>query len=92
NLGSLAAQRGDLDRAIRLWQTAFDRDPATVEAGINLAIALGQQSKQAEARGVLQRVQRFDPSSTLARRLLLTFEKAPGSGVPQHKRGSPSSR
>jgi predicted CxxxxCH...CXXCH cytochrome family protein len=70
NLGSLLARAGNLSRAVTLWRDVFERDPATTEAGINLAIALRRQGLGAEARSVLQRVLLFDPTSETARRLL----------------------
>ena len=70
NLGSLLARAGDLARAIALWRDVFERDPATTEAGINLAIALRRQGLNGEARTILHRVLLFDPTSETARQLL----------------------
>jgi hypothetical protein len=74
NLGVLEARSGNLKRAIELWQSAFERAPADSSIGMNLAHTFCDSGKIGEARSVLQRVLRFNPDLSSAKKLLQNLD------------------
>jgi predicted CXXCH cytochrome family protein len=77
NLAVIAAQAGDLNRAIALWKTAFDHQPERNAIGINLAKALCAKGKPDEARDEITRVLEFSPDLPEAEKMLQTLEIHP---------------
>lgn len=75
NLGTLEAQAGNLQRAVTLWQQAFERVPYRSAIGMNLAIAFCATGQKEEARQYVQRVLEFDPDLERAKRLAENMEK-----------------
>ncbi len=69
NLGVLEARSGNFQRATELWQSAFDRAPADSSIGMNLARTFCQSGKINDARSVVQRVLRFNPDMSSAKKL-----------------------
>jgi len=70
NAGGIYAARGELERAIALWQDALSRNPALSEAAFNLALALQSQGNVKKAGEALEQLLRFDPDSTRCKDLL----------------------
>ncbi|MCA1481663.1 tetratricopeptide repeat protein, partial [Bradyrhizobium sp. NBAIM08] len=60
NLGFVATQQGDHERAIRLYELALERDPTFLPAYRNLASTYGKLKRPDEARAVYERAQRMD--------------------------------
>ncbi len=70
NAGRIYAARGEMKRAIALWQDALTRNPALSEAAFNLALALQSQGDKKKASETLEQLLRFDPDSTRVKYLL----------------------
>jgi tetratricopeptide (TPR) repeat protein len=70
NAGRIYAARGEMKRAIALWQDALTRNPGLSEAAFNLALALQSQGDKKKASETLEQLLRFDPDSTRAKYLL----------------------
>jgi len=70
NLAVIEAQAGNLERAVQLWESAFDRAPDNIAIGLNLSKVLWQQGKQAQAREELKRLLEFNPDYPDAEDLL----------------------
>jgi len=70
NAGGIYAARGELERAIALWQDALSRNPALSEAAFNLALAFQSQGNVKKAGEALERLLRFDPDSARCKDLL----------------------
>lgn len=70
NLGVIEAQAGNLERAVQLWESAFDRAPDNTAIGLNLCKVLWQQGKRAQAREELKRLLEFNPDLPDAEDLL----------------------
>ena len=69
NLALIDARSHDLPSAVRLWQSAFDHDPAQLAAGENLAeVECGLGQREA-ALATLDRVLLFSPDDQRARSL-----------------------
>ncbi len=77
NLGVIEARNGNLKRAIELWEGAFDRAPADSSIGMNLARTFCESGKIGEARSVLQRVLRFNPDLSPAKKLMQDLNADP---------------
>jgi tetratricopeptide (TPR) repeat protein len=80
NAGRIYATRGEIERAVALWQDALEVNPALSEAAFNLALALQLQGDGKKAGETLERLLRFDPDSTRSKDLLRqirTMEKKP---------------
>ncbi len=69
NLGVILAGQGALDDALKLWETSFDAQPYAEEIGLNLALGQCVAGQQTKAAGTVDRILRFNPDSTGARRL-----------------------
>lgn len=63
NAGSLHAARGNLKRAVTLWQDALRRNPGLREAALNLAAALRAQGESHRADEIIRALLRFDPDA-----------------------------
>lgn len=70
NAGRIYAARGEMERAIALWQDALKRNPALSEAAFNLALALQSQGNRKKAVEALEQLLRFDPDSARSKELL----------------------
>jgi tetratricopeptide (TPR) repeat protein len=70
NAGRIYAARGEMERAIALWQDALARNPALSEAAFNLALALQSQGNRKKAGETLEQLLRFDPDSARSKYLL----------------------
>ncbi len=77
NLGVIEARSGHLRRAVELWQGVFDRTPANSSIGMNLARAFCSEGKTKDARTNVQRVLRFNPDLSSARKLLQQLNADP---------------
>jgi predicted CXXCH cytochrome family protein len=75
NLGVIAAQTGDLARALELWQDAFRRAPWHSAIGMNLARVSCSMGKIKEARAALEHVLQFNPDLGEARELLQRLDQ-----------------
>lgn len=81
NLGVLEANAGHLQSAVKLWQGAFDRAPGKSSIGMNLARSFCASGRMKEARIYVERVLRFNPDLSEARRLLKNLTaQPPGCG------------
>lgn len=63
NAGNLHAARGNLKRAVTLWQDALQRNPGLREAALNLAAALRAQGESQQAYEIARQLLRFDPDA-----------------------------
>ena len=70
NLGTLLAQGGDLEAAVRLWKTAFQNNQDVPELGQNLAIVECQLGDGVGAQVVLKTVLTYSPGVEAARDML----------------------
>jgi tetratricopeptide (TPR) repeat protein len=70
NAGRIYAARGEMGRAIALWQDALTRNPALSEAAFNLALALQSQGDRKRAGEALMQLLRFEPDSARTKDLL----------------------
>lgn len=81
NLGVIEARSGHLQRAVELWQSAFERAPADSSIGMNLARTFCEAGKLDEARASVLRVLRFNPDLSSAKNLLQRLNaNPPGCG------------
>lgn len=82
NLGVLEAQQGRMTEAIRLWQSAFERAPGRSAIGMNLARVFCEGANYEVARTYVQRVLRFDPDLSSAKKLLGELNANPPECTP----------
>ncbi|MHB8217494.1 MAG: tetratricopeptide repeat protein [Candidatus Sulfotelmatobacter sp.] len=82
NLGVIEAKAGHLQTAVGLWQTAFDRAPGKSSIGMNLARSFCQSGQMKEARSYVERVLRFNPDLSEARKLLQHLDADPPNCAP----------
>jgi Tfp pilus assembly protein PilF len=75
-LGYLASRGGDMVSAEEHFREAVRAAPTFVEAWINLAAALGTQSKVSEARKAIERALQLDPNNGEAQQLQQELAKA----------------
>jgi len=75
-LGYLASRGGDMVSAEEHFREAVRAAPTFVEAWINLAAALGTQSKVSEARKAIERALQLDPNNDEAQQLQQELAKA----------------
>ena len=81
NLGVIEARAGHLDRAVTLWQGAFDRAPGRSAIGMNLAHISCDSGQFDKARAYVARVLQFNPDSPSAK----NFAKALTAAQPNCK-------
>ena len=60
-LGLLAAERGEMDAAIRHLERAVDRDPSLVRAWYNLALAYDRTGRRGEAEAAMGKARAGSP-------------------------------
>jgi Tfp pilus assembly protein PilF len=77
NLGVIYASKGDLKRALALWQGVFGKNPGLSEAGVNLAAGLCQAGETAKARQTLVEVLKHQTDFSRARAMLRELESRP---------------
>jgi Flp pilus assembly protein TadD len=82
NLGVIEARSGHLSRAIELWQPAFDRAPGRSSIGMNLARTLCEEGKKEDAKKTVERVLRFNPDLSKAKKLLQHLNDTPPNCAP----------
>lgn len=82
NLGVLEAQSGHLQRAVQLWQSAFDRVPYRSAVGVDLAMAFCSTGQTDIARNYVLRVLDFNPDFTSAKHLLTHLNTHPEQCKP----------
>ena len=70
NAGSILAARGNLKRAVALWQDALKRNPGLREAGLNLAATLRAQGEAGKAEEIIRQLLRFDPDAVRVQKTL----------------------
>lgn len=75
NAGRIYAARGEMKRAIALWQDALTRNPALSKAAFNLALAWQSQGDNKKAGETLEQLLRFDPDSDRVKHLLRQIRK-----------------
>jgi predicted CXXCH cytochrome family protein len=81
NLGVIEARAGHLDRAVTLWQDAFNRAPGRSAIGMNLAHIACDAGQFDKARAYVSRVLQFNPDSPSAK----NFAKALAAEQPNCK-------
>ena len=74
NLGVIYASKGDLRKALALWQGVFERNPGLSEAGVNLAAGLCQAGETARARQTLIEALKYQADFGRARAMLRELE------------------
>ena len=77
NLGVIYASKGDLRKALALWQGVFGKNPGLSEAGVNLAAGLCQAGETAKARQTLIEVLKYQADFGRARAMLRELESRP---------------
>jgi Tfp pilus assembly protein PilF len=77
NLGVIYASKGDLRKALGLWQGVFEKNPGLSEAGVNLAAGLCQAGETARARQTLIEVLKYQADFGRARAMLRELENRP---------------
>ena len=77
NLGVIFASKGDLRKALELWQGVFERNPGLSEAGVNLAAGLCQAGETARARQTLIEALKYQADFGRARAMLRELESRP---------------
>lgn len=77
NLGVIYASKGDLRKALALWQGVFERNPGLSEAGVNLAAGLCQAGETARARQTLIEALKYQADFGRARAMLRELESRP---------------
>ena len=77
NLGVIYASKGDLRKALALWQGVFERNPGLSEAGVNLAAGLCQAGETARARRTLIEALKYQADFGRARAMLRELESRP---------------
>jgi predicted CXXCH cytochrome family protein len=70
NLGVIEAKTGQLSTAVARWQDAFARAPGKSSIGMNLARTFCESGQMKEARSYVERVLRFNPDLSEAKKLL----------------------
>ncbi len=73
NLGTLLARSGQLDAAVSIWRSTFNRNEDIESLGINLALAQCRLGAKPESEAVLERVLVYSPDSVTAKRRLLAM-------------------
>ncbi|HZD45207.1 MAG TPA: tetratricopeptide repeat protein, partial [Acidobacteriaceae bacterium] len=69
DMAVLFGATNDYATAVRLWQRAFDADPAQAAAGYNLALGQCRLGQKDDAEATLKRLLRFAPDDGRARSL-----------------------
>jgi Tetratricopeptide repeat/Cytochrome c554 and c-prime len=82
NLGVLDATQGHPERAIPLWQNAFERAPGRSQIGMNLARLFCQSGQFKDARNSVLRVLRFNPDLGSAKMMLNALNADPPRCAP----------
>jgi predicted CXXCH cytochrome family protein len=77
NLGVIYANKGDLKRALALWQGVFEENPGLSELGVDLAVGLCQTGDAEKAKRTLVEVLRHEPDRGGARAMLEELESSP---------------
>jgi tetratricopeptide (TPR) repeat protein len=77
NLGVIEAKAGHVKAAVKLWQGAFERAPGKSGIGMNLARVFCESGQLKEARSYVERVLRFNPDLTEARKLSQSLNADP---------------
>jgi hypothetical protein len=77
NMGVIEAKDGNLKQAVLLWQKAFEHAPGKSSIGMNLARAFCSSGQIKEARSYVERVLRFNPDLTEAKKLKQSLEFDP---------------
>ena len=77
NLGVLDAKEGHVEKAVKLWQSAFERAPGRSEIGMNLARTLCAAARYDEARDDVMRVLQFNPDLGPGKQLLKALNRTP---------------
>jgi tetratricopeptide (TPR) repeat protein len=72
NLGTLHAQAGRTQEAVKLWERALETNPALEGAALNLSQVL----PSIDGRAVLERYLSFNPGSTVVRARLAVLRQA----------------
>ena len=82
NLALIEAGQHHYDEAIRHWQAVFTRDPAQINAGLNLAVVECQAANRSAAKQTLKRILEFAPDNPRAQAMLdaITTGKQPCAG------------
>ncbi len=70
NLGVIEAQNGNLPKAVKLLQSAFERAPGRGSTGVDLAQVFCFAGKLDESRVVVNRILEFNPDMSDAKKLL----------------------
>ena len=83
NLAVIEANAGNVDRAIALWKSAFERAPGRSSLGLNLARALCLSGKGDEAKAAIARVLEFNPDLKAGRVMLKQLESGEAKCVAQ---------
>jgi tetratricopeptide (TPR) repeat protein len=82
DLGILEARSGNLQRAVELWQGAFNRVPYRSAIGLNLAMAFCVAGQKEAARTYVQRVLKFNPDYLKGKQLLAHLGEEGGECRP----------
>lgn len=77
NLGVIEARAGHLDRAVTLWQDAFNRAPGRSAIGMNLAHVSCDAGQFDKARAYVARVLQFNPDLPSAKNFAKALAAAP---------------
>ncbi len=78
-LGFIAHKRQDLKKAIRFYRKAVKLDPSYLQSKVKLAEVLIANGDEAEAKQIVQSVQRKDPKNVTALNILGTFAAQAGA-------------
>ncbi len=82
NLGVIEARSGHFSRAVKLWEAAFERAPGKSAIGMNLARTLCEAGQTKEAKSYVERVLRFNPDLSEAKKLLQQTDAVPPKCTP----------
>jgi Flp pilus assembly protein TadD len=82
NLGVIEARSGHFSRAVKLWEAAFERAPGKSAIGMNLARTLCEAGQMKEAKSYVERVLRFNPDLSEAKKLLQQTDAVPPKCTP----------
>jgi tetratricopeptide (TPR) repeat protein len=77
NLGVIDAQEGHMERAVSLWQQAFERVPGKSAVGMNLAQVYCSSAQFDQARAYTRRVLQFNPDLPEAKALMRSLNADP---------------
>jgi tetratricopeptide (TPR) repeat protein len=83
NLAVIEANAGNVDRAIGLWKSAFERAPGRSALGLNMARALCLSGKADESKAAIARVLEFNPDMRTGREMLKQLESGEAKCVAQ---------